>query len=182
MTLSSLQGESQVNVFHLLVEIGLLPFYKHGFLKLHLVLSGCRVQDLEAIRCAGCSTKPWTLQMFKNISRVSDQLVLYSEFRSCTDIPCCILFLAYIVGMIIVGIIGKLCNDVAIHIILLTYHKLWVMPCVALIVIIDINISLLFFLQIHSIFVSNWSNFWMQGSKNFNFILPLWQWSSFYWV
>ena len=25
MTLSSLQGESQVNVFHLLVEIGLLP-------------------------------------------------------------------------------------------------------------------------------------------------------------
>ena len=29
MTLSSLQGESQVNVFHLLVEIGLLPFYKH---------------------------------------------------------------------------------------------------------------------------------------------------------
>ena len=47
--------------------------------------------------------------------------------------------------MIIVGIIGKLCNDVAIHIILLTYHKLWVMPCVALIVIIDINISLLFF-------------------------------------
>ena len=48
MTLSSLQGESQVNVFHLLVEIGLLPFYKHGFLKLHLVLSGCRVQDLEA--------------------------------------------------------------------------------------------------------------------------------------
>ena len=48
MTLSSLQGESQFNVFHLLVEIGLLMFYKHGFLKLHLVLSGCRVQDLEA--------------------------------------------------------------------------------------------------------------------------------------
>ena len=43
MTLSSLQGESQVNVFHLLVEMGLLPFYK-----LHLVLSGCRVQDREA--------------------------------------------------------------------------------------------------------------------------------------
>ena len=37
-----------VNVFHLPVEVGLLPFYKHGFLKLHLVLSGCRVQDLEA--------------------------------------------------------------------------------------------------------------------------------------
>ena len=54
---SGVQGESQVNVFHLLVEIGLLPFYEHGFLKLHLVLSGCRVQDLEAIRCAGCSTK-----------------------------------------------------------------------------------------------------------------------------
>ena len=56
-TLSSLEGESQVNVFHLLVEIELLPFYKHGFLKPYLVLSGCRVQDLEAIRCAGCSTK-----------------------------------------------------------------------------------------------------------------------------
>ena len=26
-------------MFHLLVEIELLPFYKHGFLKLHLVLS-----------------------------------------------------------------------------------------------------------------------------------------------
>ena len=54
MTLSSLQGESQVNVFHLLVEIGLLPFYKYGFPKLHLVLSCCRVQDLEAIRCVLC--------------------------------------------------------------------------------------------------------------------------------
>ena len=30
--------------------------------------------------------------------------------------------------MIIVGIIGKLCNDITIHIILLTYRKLWVMP------------------------------------------------------
>ena len=57
VTLSSLRGESQVNVSHLLVELGLVPFYKHGFLKLHLVLSGCRVQDLEAIRFAGCSTK-----------------------------------------------------------------------------------------------------------------------------
>ena len=28
-------------------------------------------------------------------------------FRSCTDIPCCILFVAYIVGMIVVGVIGK---------------------------------------------------------------------------
>ena len=28
-------------MFHLLVEIGLLPFYKHGFLKLHLVL--CKI-------------------------------------------------------------------------------------------------------------------------------------------
>ena len=27
--------------------------------------------------------------------------------RSCTDIPCCILFVAYIVGMVVVGIIGK---------------------------------------------------------------------------
>ncbi|RMX40198.1 hypothetical protein pdam_00016560, partial [Pocillopora damicornis] len=26
--------------------------------------------------------------------------------RSCTDIPCCILFVAYIVGMVVVGIIA----------------------------------------------------------------------------
>ena len=55
MTLSSLQGESQANVFHLLVEIGLLPLYKHGFLKLrphacvarqeqHLSHDGCTVE------------------------------------------------------------------------------------------------------------------------------------------
>ena len=33
VTLSYLQGESQVNVsdvFHLLVELGFLPFYEHG--------------------------------------------------------------------------------------------------------------------------------------------------------
>ena len=42
--LTFLQRESQVNAFHLLVEIGL---------KLYLVLGGCRVQDLETIRCAG---------------------------------------------------------------------------------------------------------------------------------
>ena len=48
---------------------GFFPFYTHGFLKLHLVLSVCRVQDLEAIRWAGCSTKLWTLQMFKNVRR-----------------------------------------------------------------------------------------------------------------
>ena len=77
--------------------------------------------------------------------------------------------------MIIVGIIGKLCNDITIHIILLTYRKLWVIPCLALIVIIDINIFFVVLLQIHSIFLSNGCNFWMQGSKNFNFILPLWQ-------
>ena len=28
-------------------------------------------------------------------------------FRSCTDIICCLLFVAYIVGMIVVGVIGK---------------------------------------------------------------------------
>ena len=31
VTLSYLQGESQVNVFHLLVEVGFLPFHEHGF-------------------------------------------------------------------------------------------------------------------------------------------------------
>ena len=74
MTLSSLQGESQVNVFHPLVEIGLLPFYKHGFFKLHLVLSGCRVQDLEAIRCAGCSTK------FKDLKQKSSPVFHGANF------------------------------------------------------------------------------------------------------
>ena len=48
MTLSYLQGESQVYVFHLLVEVGFLPFYEHRFFELHLVFSSCRIQDLEA--------------------------------------------------------------------------------------------------------------------------------------
>ena len=34
LTLSYLQGESQVYVFHLLVEVGFLPLYEHGLLKL----------------------------------------------------------------------------------------------------------------------------------------------------
>ena len=52
MTLSYLQEESQVYVFHLLVEVGFLPSYEHRFFELHLVLSSCRVQNLEAVRCA----------------------------------------------------------------------------------------------------------------------------------
>ena len=63
MTLSSLQGESRVNVFHLLVEIGLLPFYEHGFFKLtwYLVSAESRIskqsgeqdalQNSELCRC-----------------------------------------------------------------------------------------------------------------------------------
>ena len=39
LTLSHLQGESQVYVFHPLVEVGFLPLYEHGLLKLYLVLS-----------------------------------------------------------------------------------------------------------------------------------------------
>ena len=39
LTLSYLQEESQVYVFHLLVEVGFLPLYEHGLLKLYLVLS-----------------------------------------------------------------------------------------------------------------------------------------------
>ena len=27
--------------------------------------------------------------------------------RSCTDIPCCLIFTLYLVGMVVVGIIGK---------------------------------------------------------------------------
>ena len=57
VTLSDLQGESQVYVFHQLVEVAFLPFYEHRLFKLNLVLSSCRVRDLEAIRCAGCSTR-----------------------------------------------------------------------------------------------------------------------------
>ena len=63
MTTPGLQGESQVYVFHLLVEVGFLPFYEHRFFELHLVFSSCRVQDLEAIQCSGCSARLWTLQM-----------------------------------------------------------------------------------------------------------------------
>ena len=36
--LRNLQEESQVYVFHLLVEVGFLPFYEHAFLKLNLIL------------------------------------------------------------------------------------------------------------------------------------------------
>ena len=57
VTLSDLQEESQVYVFHLLVEVGFLPFYEHRFFELHLVFSSCRVQDLEAVQCAGCSAR-----------------------------------------------------------------------------------------------------------------------------
>ena len=38
MTHSYLQGESQVYVFHLLVEVGFPPFYERRFLELHLAL------------------------------------------------------------------------------------------------------------------------------------------------
>ena len=52
VTLSYLQGESQVFVFYLLVEVGLLSLYEHRFFELHLVLiSSCRVQDLEQDLC-----------------------------------------------------------------------------------------------------------------------------------
>ena len=40
-----------------------------GFLKLNLKLSSRRVQDHEAIRCAGWSKSPWTLQMSKHVRR-----------------------------------------------------------------------------------------------------------------
>ena len=78
VTLSYLQGESQVYVFHLLVEAGFLPFCKHIFFELHLVFSSCRVQDLEAVRCAGCSTRPidirfvFTTTKIKNLFNVKD--------------------------------------------------------------------------------------------------------------
>ena len=47
-------------------KIGLLPFYKHGFLKLHLVFSGCRVQDLEAIRALMWRSVGWFHQHNKH--------------------------------------------------------------------------------------------------------------------
>ena len=37
--ISDAQGESQVYVFHLLVEVGFFPFYEHRFFELFLVLS-----------------------------------------------------------------------------------------------------------------------------------------------
>ena len=39
VTISFLQGESRVYVFHLLVEVEFLPFCEHRLLKLYLVLS-----------------------------------------------------------------------------------------------------------------------------------------------
>ena len=49
VTLSYLQGESQVYVFHLLVEVGFLPFYEHGLLKLYLVL--CNIDFFLIVVC-----------------------------------------------------------------------------------------------------------------------------------
>ena len=57
MKLSYLQGESQVYVFHLLVEVGFLPFYEQRLFELQLVFSSCRVRDLNAVQCAGCSAR-----------------------------------------------------------------------------------------------------------------------------
>ena len=61
VTLSGLQEESQVYVFHLLVELRSGFSHFHRFFELHLVFSSCRVQDLEAIQCAGYSARLWTL-------------------------------------------------------------------------------------------------------------------------
>ena len=57
VTSRDFQGESEVYMFHLLVEVVFLPFYKDRFLKLNLILSSCRVQDLIATEWADCSTK-----------------------------------------------------------------------------------------------------------------------------
>ena len=70
MTPGSLKGESQVNVFPLLVEIELLPFYKHGFrFTWYLVAAESRIskqsgvqdalQNSELCRC---------LKMFEDLS------------------------------------------------------------------------------------------------------------------
>ena len=69
MKLSYLQGESQVYVFHLLVEVGFLPFYEQRLFAFQLVFSSCRVQDLDAVQCAGCSARLLTLQMSQNVRR-----------------------------------------------------------------------------------------------------------------
>ena len=76
MTLSYLQGESQVYVFHLLVEVGFLPFYEQRLFELQLVFSSCRVQDLDAVQCAGCSARLWTLQMSQNVRKPVGKEVL----------------------------------------------------------------------------------------------------------
>ena len=83
MLFSYLLSESQVYVFHLLVEVGFLPFYEHRFFELHLAFSSCRVQDLEVDRCAGCSARLCPLQMFKNVRRPVGKFVLT---HSCEEI------------------------------------------------------------------------------------------------
>ena len=85
--LSSLQGESQVYVFHLLVKVGFLPFYEHRLFELYLVFSSCRIQDLEAVQCSGCSARLWTLQMSKNVRRRVGNLS--AGFPNTTSITTC---------------------------------------------------------------------------------------------
>ena len=36
-------------------------------------------------------------------------------FRSCTDIICCLLFVGYIVGMVVVGIVGRCYIDINLY-------------------------------------------------------------------
>ena len=62
MTLSNLQGESQVYVFHLLVEVGFLPFYEQRLFEFRIwTQSGVQDvrQDSELCRC---------LKTFENLS------------------------------------------------------------------------------------------------------------------
>ena len=55
---------------------------------------------------------------------------LYFHHRSCTDIICCLIFLAYIVGMIVVGVVGenyfyqilKAADPSVLNLAHLTYH------------------------------------------------------------
>ena len=53
-------------MFHLLVEVGFFPFYEHGFLKLNVILSSCREQDLYT-NLLHFNPVPWIVKLWRDL-------------------------------------------------------------------------------------------------------------------
>ena len=83
VTLSYLQGENQVYVFHLLVEVGFLPFYEHRFFELHLVLSSCRVKDQEAVRVQDVQQESELCRCLKTFEDLSESRCSRPRVEKC---------------------------------------------------------------------------------------------------